>query len=94
MPAPALDYLKSAVQPGDSIFSIDNCALAYAPNEDRFECVMLQPATWTEAVAAFSRRPYRFLMVPQAHVADVPAGWTDVYHDAGYHVYRRQVPSR
>ena len=66
---------------------MNNCALAYAPNQDQFECLLLEPGKWSNVLAALSRRDYRFLIVPQSHASDVPPGWSAVYGDHTYRVF-------
>jgi 4-amino-4-deoxy-L-arabinose transferase-like glycosyltransferase len=94
LPYRAMEFLKGAAQPGDSIFSFENCGMAYSPNEDHFDCMMTNPEGWNQAVEWFSTHSYRFLIVPQAHAGEVPPGWEVAYKDSAFHVYRNATLAR
>jgi hypothetical protein len=92
VPYRAVEFLKSVVQPGDEVFSLSSCLLAYAPNPGTFHCVWPSESAPGSVTAALARRDYGFLMLPVAYSSLVPAGWKMAYADESFQVYRRDAP--
>ena len=90
-PMRSLQYLKQAAKPGDRIFGFNNCALAYAPNQELFACILMESGNWERAKAELAVYPYRFLIMPESQLGIVPAGWKEVYADPAFHVFRNMA---
>ncbi len=89
VPYRAVEFLRGVVQPGDEVFSLSSCVLAYAPNPSTFHCAWPSNSAPDKAMAALTHRDYRFLMLPVAYSRLVPSGWKMAYADESFQVYRR-----
>ena len=89
VPYRAVEFLRSAAHPGDAVFSLSSCVLAYAPDPSAFHCVWPAESAPGRSMAALTRRDYRFLMLPAAYSNLVPPGWKMAYADESFQVYRR-----
>ena len=88
-PYRALEFLRTAVHPGDAVFSLSSCPLAYAPDPSAFYCVWPSESAPAEAMAALAQRDYRFLMLPATYSGFVPPGWKMAHADESFQVYGR-----
>jgi hypothetical protein len=83
-----IEYLRQASQPGDLILSIDDCAVAYAPDPARFHGYCTNDHVYSHDLvrSELERMHYRFLLLPQKLNYDpgVPAS----YRDDFYVIYR------
>ena len=90
LPYRALEFLKTQIAPGDRTLSVDNCALAYAPNQSGFECLLVDSGTWWEVRKTIFVPHYRFLIMPVAQRDAVPQGWKSIYDDHAFLVYQHE----
>jgi hypothetical protein len=63
---PVLDELRKHTRPGDLVFSLDNCSIAYAPEPENFHCgfdldFQKQPAL---AAGVLTSRDHRYAILP------------------------------
>jgi hypothetical protein len=87
-PMRSLEYLSKVAKPDDAIFGLNNCALAYAPNQEHFSCLLMEAGNWEKAKMELATHPYRFLILPEEQKQLVPGGWGEVYADTAFHVFR------
>jgi hypothetical protein len=87
VPYRSIAFLERVVRPGESILSVDNCPLAYAPNPSQFHCVWQVDSAFDSVSPLIDRRDYHFLIVPAARSDLAPVGWRRVYVDESYEVY-------
>jgi hypothetical protein len=84
----ALEFVRWASHPGDRVFSVDACSVAYVRDPAAFDCTMDMNHAPREIRARIEAKDYRFLIVPLNHPELVPAGWDKAYSDKSYDVYR------
>lgn len=89
LPYRALEFLKGAAHPGDRVFSLSSCPLAYAPDPSAFRCTWPADSPRDRVLAPLARRDYEFLMLPPSYADLVPAGWEMAYSDESFQVYRQ-----
>jgi hypothetical protein len=89
VPYRALEFVRGAVHPGDAVFSLSSCLLAYAPDPSAFYCAWPSESAPGKAMAALGQCDYRFLMLPVAYSGLVPRGWKMAYADESFQVYKR-----
>jgi len=80
----SLEFLRTVVRSGDATLAVNNCSLAYTPDESAFDCVFVPPANWQPASAILDKK-YRFLILPRPTAA--PPGWRELHADAAFRVY-------
>ena len=90
LPYRALEFLKTKIAPGDRTLSVDNCALAYAPNQSGFSCLLVDNRAWPELRKTIFAPGYRFLIIPVSQSDAVPQGWKSIYADSGFLVYEHR----
>jgi hypothetical protein len=94
LPYRAVEFVRDRAQPGDPVLSVEACPFLYAPNQSLFDCIWPSDLARDKLDVLVQRRNYRFLVLPVARAAEVPAGWQSAYTDESYVVYIRAAPSR
>jgi hypothetical protein len=84
----ALEFVRQASQPGDRVFSVDACSVAYVRDPAAFDCTMWTHQAPPEIRAQIAAKDYHFLIVPSNHTELAPTGWGKVYGDKSFDVLR------
>jgi hypothetical protein len=85
----ALEFVNQASQPGDRVFGVDACSVAYVRDPSAFDCTMRTHQTPREIRARIEAKDYRFLIVPSNHPELAPTGWGKAYRDKSYDVLQK-----
>lgn len=92
----SLEFLRGHWTPGDWLFGVGNCSMAYAPDPLRFDCMLSRSGSYTpELVEPYLRkRSYQYLVLPRGPLeSSLMGGRPPLYQDANFAVYRLAAAS-